>query len=234
MSRSLLISIGALGALGVTIFGCGGVGAGDGLFDSGGAGAGGTPMSTSVTTGSAPETTSTTSTTGATSSTTGTSVSSSATATSASASSSTGGVVQTLGCGNVTCPLGGENACCWSKFGMPMASGTCVDAPAASDGCKTFVAQDGLQSRIECQTSAQCAQGSTCCGHRTPFNGQNFFYDLVTCVDACPMSDVTFCDPNNPADVCPMVNTQNGPVQGVCKSSISLPPGYFVCGSPGG
>ncbi len=232
MSRLLLIPVGAAGALALSSlgFGCGGVGAGDGLFDSGSAGAGGTPTSTSVATGSASDTTSTTSATP--SSTTSTTSASVGSATTASASSSSGGVVQTLDCGGGTCPLGDENACCWSKFGMPMASGMCVKGPPDSDGCKTFVAPDGLQARLECQTSAQCDQG-TCCGHRTAFNGQNFFYDLVTCVDTCPGSDVTLCDPTNPADICPKVNTQGGPVQGVCKQSSSLPPGYFVCSAPG-
>ena len=34
------------------------------------------------------------------------------------------------------------------------------------------------------------------------------------------------------ADICPKINTQGGPVQGVCKQSTSLPPGYFVCSTP--
>jgi hypothetical protein len=238
MSRLLSISIpisiplGAAGALALTLFGCGGIGGGDALFDSGSAGAGGAPMSTSVTTGSTADTTSTTGDTSATSATSSATTSVSSSATTASASSSSGGVVETLDCGGTTCPLGNQNACCWSKFGMPMASGVCVQGPPDSDGCKTFVAQDGLQTRLECQTSAQCNQG-TCCGHRTLFNGQNFFYDLVSCADTCAASDVTLCDPTNPADVCPKVNTQGGPVQGVCKQSSSLPPGYFVCVAPG-
>jgi hypothetical protein len=238
MSRLLLIPVGAAGALSLAIlgFGCGSIDGADGLFDSGSAGAGGAPSSTVVTTGSTPETTSTTgATTGATStSTSATSSASTAASTSSASGSSTGtGVVnETLACGDTTCPLGALNACCWSKFGMPTAGGACVNAPAASDGCKTFVANDGLQSRLECQTSAQCDQG-TCCGHRTFFNQGNFFYDLVSCVDTCTTADVTLCDPTNPADVCPMVQTQNGLVQGVCKTSTSLPPGYFVCGAPG-
>ena len=239
MSRMLLISFGAASALALSVvgFGCGSIDGANGLFDSGSAGAGGAASSTVSAGGSPTATTSTTSataTTGATtSSTTTTTVSSSvstgASTSSASASSTGTGVVnETLACGDTTCPLGELNACCWSKFGMPMASGSCVNAPADSDGCKTFVANDGLQTRLECQTSAQCDQG-TCCGHRTFFNGQNFFYDLVSCVDTCTSADVTICDPTNPADVCPMISTQNGPVQGVCKQSGSLPPGYFVC-----
>jgi hypothetical protein len=233
MSRLLLIPVGAASALALSIlgFGCGGVGAGDGLFDSGSAGAGGAPMSTSVTTGSPTETTSTTGATTATTSTSATTTSVSVSA--SSASSSTGGVVEMLACGDTTCPLGEQNACCWSKFGMPMASGACVKGPIDSDGCKTYVAQDGLQSRLECQTSAQCAQGTTCCGHRTYFNQQNFFYDLVSCVDSCPSTDVKVCDPANAADVCPKVTIQGNDVQTVCKQSGSLPPGYFVCSLPG-
>jgi hypothetical protein len=235
MARLFFIPVGAAAALGLTIFGCGGISGADGLFDSGSSGAGGAPSTTSSSTGSAAVTTSTTG-TGATSSsaaTTSSSVTSGATTSSTSATSTGTGVVsETLPCGDSTCPLGQLNACCWSKFGMPMASGTCVDAPAASDGCKTFVANDGLQTRLECQTTAQCDQG-TCCGHRTFFNGQNFFYDLVSCLDTCDPSDVTLCDPTDPGDVCPMINTQNGMVQGVCKQSGSLPPGYFVCTTPG-
>lgn len=232
MSRLLFTPVGAAGALALTIFGCGSIGGADGLFDSGSAGAGGAPMSTSVTTGSAVDTSSTTGDPGVTSSgaTTSASVSS---ATTASASSSTGGPVEMLPCGDTTCPLGDLNACCWSKFGMPMASGFCVQGPVDSDGCKTYVARDGLQTRLECQTSAECKQGGTCCGHRTYFNGQNFFYDLVSCIDTCPASDVKICDPANPADLCPKVSIQGNPVQTVCKQSGSLPPGYFVCALPG-
>ena len=244
MSRLLLIPVGAAGALALTIlgfgFGCGGVGAADGLFDSGSAGAGGAPVSTSVATGSTADTTSTTGDTSAASATSSAATTSAATtsasvtssATTASASSSTGGPVETLPCGDTTCPLGDQSACCWSKFGMPMASGVCVQGPVDSDGCKTYVARDGLQTRIECQTSAECTQG-TCCGHRMYFNGQNFFYDLVSCVDTCPASDVKICDPANPSDLCPKVNIQGNPVQTVCKQSGSLPPGYFVCALPG-
>ncbi len=236
MTRSFFIPVGAAAALAltVTISGCGGLGGGDSLFDSGSSGAGGAPSSTSSTTGSPAATTSTTGATSATSSSAATSSASATSSATASSAGSTGtGVVDpTLACGDTTCPLGQLNACCWSKFAMPMASGACVNGPVDSDGCKTFIASDGLQSRLECQSSAQCDQGK-CCGHRTFFNGQNFFYDLVSCLDTCDASDVTLCDPANAADKCPMVQTQGGPVQGVCKQSGSLPPGYFVCSAPG-
>jgi hypothetical protein len=109
-----------------------------------------------------------------------------------------------------------------------------VQGTPSNDGCKTFVASDGYQTRIECQTSAQCDQG-VCCGHRiTFFQGgqQKFFYEILSCVGTCDQSDVTICDPTDPTDVCPKVNTPNGPVQTVCKTTTSLPPGYFVCGAP--
>jgi hypothetical protein len=131
MSRLLFIPVGAAGALALTIFGCGSIGGADGLFDSGSAGAGGAPVSTSVTTGSAPDTSSTTGDPGVTSSGATTSASVSSSATTASASSSSGGPVQTLPCGDTTCPLGDLNACCWSKFGMPMASGAARAAATA-------------------------------------------------------------------------------------------------------
>ena len=240
MSRLLLIPLGAAGAVALSIFGCGGIDGADELFDSGSVGAGGVTSSTATAAGPTTGTTSTTSatTTSATSSTSATtttttsSVTTGASTSSASASSTGTGVVsEVLACGDTSCPAGALNACCWSKFAMP-AAGACVNAPADNDGCKTFIANDGLQSRLECQTSAQCDQG-TCCGHRTFFNGQNFFYDLVACVDTCTIADVTLCDPADASDVCPMVQTQNGQVQGICKTSASLPPGYFVCGAPG-
>jgi hypothetical protein len=239
MSRMLLIPLGAASALVLSMFGCGGVGGADGLFDQGSVGAGGVPSTTSSVTTSTTVTTSgatTSNTTSSSSDTTSTSVTSGSSTSSASgSSSSTGGVSDMLACGNATCPLGNQNACCWSKFGMPAASGTCVQGPPESDGCKTFVAGGGLQSRLECQISAQCDQG-VCCGHRIFYsnnNQQSFFYDLVSCLDTCDPSDVTLCDPANPADICPMIATQNGPVQGVCMQSSSLPPGYFVCSAPG-
>ena len=107
-----------------------------------------------------------------------------------------------------------------------------MQGPPDTDGCKTFVAADGLQTRIECQIGAQC-NGGVCCGHRTFFNNQqNFFYDLVSCESACGQFDITLCDPTHAADVCPEINTQGGPVPGVCKQSGSLPTGYFVCSLP--
>ncbi len=236
MSRLLLIPLGAASALVLSVVGCGSIDGVDGLFDQGTTGAGGS-TTTSSTTGA----TTTTTTSSATTTTTTTSSSSSASSSSASttgsstssasgSSSSSGGVSEILACGGTTCALGDDSACCWSKFKMP-ASGACVQAPPETDGCKTFVADDGLQTRIECQIGAQC-DGGVCCGHRTFFNQQNFFYDLVSCADACGASDITLCDPTNAADVCPKINTQGGPVQGVCKQSGSLPAGYFVCSVP--
>jgi len=144
-------------------------------------------------------------------------------------------VIETLSCGAAMCPLGEESACCWSKFTTP-AAGACVKGTPDTDGCKTFVSNNGgYQTRIECQTSAQC-DGGVCCGHRITFNQQGqqkFFYEILSCVDACSQADVTICDPTNPADVCPKITVQGGgSVPGVCTTSASLPPGYFVCAAP--
>jgi hypothetical protein len=237
MSRLLLIPLGAVSALVLSVVGCGGIDGVDALFDQGSAGAGGAPTTSSTTgdttstTTSSTTTTSTTTTTSSSSSASGSSTTGSSTSSASGSSSSTGGVSEILACGGTTCALGDDSACCWSKFAMP-ASGACVQGSPDNDGCKTFVAQDGLQTRIECQIGAQC-NGGLCCAHRTFFNNQqSFFYDLVSCAGACGASDITLCDPTNAADICPKVNTQGGPVQGVCKQSGSLPTGYFVCSAP--
>jgi hypothetical protein len=237
MSRLLWIPLGAASALVLSVIGCGGIDGADGLFDQGNAGAGGAPTTSSTTGSTAPTTTSSATTTGATTTSSSSSDASSSgttgssTSSASSSSSSTGGVSDMLACGSASCALGDDSACCWSKNATP-ASGACVKGPPETDGCKTFVANDGLQTRIECQIGAQCDNGGACCGHRTFYGGQNFFYDLLSCQSACAPSDVKLCDPTNAADVCPKFNTQNGPVQGVCKQSSSLPPGYFVCTTP--
>ncbi len=239
MSRLLWIPVGAVSAFVLSLFGCGGVNGADGLFDSGSSGAGGAPGTTSATGATSAATTgaTTSSATSSASATTGASSTSasstSASSSSAASSSSTGGGIETVSCGDVTCPIGTESACCWSRFATP-SSGACVQGSPDNDGCKTFLANDGYETRIECQTSAQCDQG-VCCGQRTGFfqgGQQKFFYEILSCVDACPSKDVTICDPTNPADVCPKIATQNGPVQGVCKASTLLPSGYFACGAP--
>ena len=246
MSRLLWIPVGAVSALVLSVFGCGGISGADGLFDSGSSGAGGAPATTSATgatsvtssgaTTSSATTTSSSATTGATTGASSSSASSSsaasssaASSTSASSSSSTGGGTEAVSCGGAMCPLGAESACCWSKFATP-ASGACVQGTPDTDGCKTFTGTGNYQTRIECQTSAQCDQG-VCCGHRTNFfqgGQQKFFYDLLSCVGTCDQNDVTICDPTDVTDVCPKI----GSVQLVCKTSASLPPGYFVCGAP--
>ena len=239
MSRLLWIPLGAASALVLSVVGCGGVGGADGLFDQGNTGAGGATTTSattgsetsSATTGSTTTTTTTTTTSSSSSSASSSATGSSSAASSSSSSTGTGTVNDMLDCGAATCALGATTACCWSKFKLP-ASGACVQGPPDTDGCKTFVADDAMQARIECQVSAQC-NGGKCCGHRTFFSGQqNFFYDLVSCQTTCPQSDVRLCDPSDASDVCPMINTGGGQVQGVCKPSTSLPPGYFVCSVP--
>jgi hypothetical protein len=136
-----------------------------------------------------------------------------------------------LPCGDTTCPLGGNSACCFDKYQTnPAPYATCVDAPANSDNCKTYVANDGLETRIECSQSSQCKDGDLCCAHRQFFNNNGSFYDTVSCQSSCGWPDVQLCDLGDPAATCPVVDTQNGPVQTVCKASTLLPGGYFVCG----
>jgi hypothetical protein len=222
--------------------GCGGVDNADGLFDGAqgggnvfGTGGNATTSSSSSSSSSASSSSSTSSSSSSASSSSSTSSSSSSSSasssssTSSSSSSSSG--APTLSCGDATCPVGGDSACCWDNYetsAPPQAS--CVDAPADSDGCKTYVANDGLESRIECQLDSQCPAQEICCAHRVFFNNDNSFYDLVSCRESCEWPHVELCDPADPATVCPIVNTQNGQVQTTCKASKLLPPGYFVCG----
>ena len=104
----------------------------------------------------------------------------------------------------------------------------CVNAPAATDGCKTFAAQDGYETRIECSQPSHCGGGERCCANRQ-YTSNGSFYDTVTCAAACNWPDVILCD--GPSFPCPVVQTQNGPAQTTCKPSQLLPPGYLVCGT---
>src|SRR5262245_30606886 len=106
------------------------------------------------------------------------SASSSQEASSSSVSSSTGTMEQVVECGGVTCPVGGQNACCWDNYklnGPPQ--GECVKGPPEGDNCNTEVTDGntGLETRIECQIPAHCTMG-VCCGDRIVVNATTVYY----------------------------------------------------------
>jgi hypothetical protein len=151
------------------------------------------------------------------------------------ASSSSGAPVQTLSCGNTTCNLTAGEGCCWDNHGLLAGEkGACVSGPVENDTCNTLQVGYGPETRIDCQTSDQCASGKTCCARRNKYfanNQQYTVYDQVTCEDTCgQFGTVILCIPNVTA--CPVVQSNQGPVQTVCKASQLLPTGYYVCGNP--
>jgi hypothetical protein len=127
--------------------------------------------------------------------------------------------------GGEQCPLAGDGACCWSE---EQDSGFCVTGPEDMDNCDQ--SQQGGNTRIECQTDAECGAGLRCCGDRAQGNFGPYYYQ-VTCLADC--DDVTLCATQGAgATECPMVNCQGQQVQGQCNPSQLLPPGYLVCGCP--
>lgn len=129
-------------------------------------------------------------------------------------------------CGNTTCSIENQSACCWTD---DTAIGVCVQGPPDADNCDQS-AQGAQSTRIECQVAAQCGAGMICCGDRT--NSPNgTFYHQVTCQAAC--QDITMCKTLGATDAeCPTQQTGQGPIQLVCKQSGLLPTGYYVCGFP--
>jgi hypothetical protein len=106
-----------------------------------------------------------------------------------------------------------------------------VNATPANDNCKTYDNGPnfgGWQTRIECQTSAECGVGQSCCATRIQIGLNKFYYSDVKCQNDCAWPDVKLCDPNNPSSMCPVV----GQVQTTCQPSTLLPPGYSVCSPP--
>lgn len=152
-----------------------------------------------------------------------------------------GGTPPALDCGNTTCVAQADGACCWDNYliyGQPQ--GECVTGAVASDGCETShpseTGEPGVESRIECQTSAHCAMGEVCCGTlRQASSGGQFFnyYEQVTCETTCEYPSIKLCDTLQDSTSCPMLPTQGGgSVQGVCQASQLLPSDYLVCGYP--
>ncbi|MCB9584612.1 MAG: hypothetical protein H6718_04410 [Polyangiaceae bacterium] len=142
-----------------------------------------------------------------------------------------GGGPVTVDCLSATCTLDGNptTACCFQKAtDGQSAKSACVSGPPENDGCIT--SDTGQQTRIECQTNADCP-GQVCCGYRREVNQTAFYTDLA-CADSCQNygPEIPICDPAHGNSECPMLNTQNGPVQLNCVQSQLLPSGYFVCG----
>ncbi len=140
----------------------------------------------------------------------------------------------TLPCGNTTCSLDAAEGCCWDNYGLlSNDKGSCVTGPVNNDNCNTLQVGYGPETRIDCQSSAQCSAGAVCCGRRVKYyaNQKKYdVYDQVTCESTCSANNVTLCIPN--VTVCPLIVSQNGNVQTICKPSQLLPSGYFVCGNP--
>jgi len=248
MKQAYWISLSAAFGLFVTAVGCG-IGGADSLFDS----SGGTPGGTSS---GGEGGASTSSGEGGSSSQSGTGASSSSSSSNgaggmggvggaggggpaSSSSSSTGvggsGPTNVIPCGdNLSCPYGGDNACCWNNYqtGSPPYN-TCVNASPSNDDCNTGTFGDSpRETRIECADNAQCGAGNVCCAHRAQ-STQNAYYDQVTCESSCSFYNGhrTLCDLSAP-NTCPTVNTQQGPLQLVCKQSTLLPTGYGICTNP--
>lgn len=223
----------------LTVLGCGTEG---GIFSEGeaGAGAGGTSTGnggddpSTSSTGGAPSTSSTGGDPNTSSSTGGAPNTSSSTggdggAPSTSSTGTGGDMLPPVDCGNELCKIDGDSACCWDNYqfyGQPQ--GECVMGTVETDGCQTSAMGEpqaaGAETRIECQGPVHCAASETCCGElRSAFaQGQQiFFYESVTCQQACAGNqEVPLCDPTA-ATPCPL--------GGNCQQSSLLPTGYFVC-----
>jgi hypothetical protein len=134
-----------------------------------------------------------------------------------------------LACGDTSCPVGGQNACCFDNYKVnPAPQAECVSGPVENDNC--FTGQGQFETRIECQLPEHCPAGTVCCGDLNSTQNGNW-YSIVRCVAQCPYpGEITLCDPASPQ--CPVVMTQNGQVQTVCQQSSILPDGYSVCRVP--
>jgi hypothetical protein len=141
-------------------------------------------------------------------------------ATSSSSSSATGTVSDMLACDGTSCPIGGNNACCWDEYqGHSAPWGECIDEAPGGTGCRTAAnANNGLETRIECQYPSQCP-GEVCCAQLNTSVGGQPFYPVVSCQATCGGVNATLCDPIAPA--C-------GAGEDCIQSSL-LPPGYTVC-----
>ncbi len=151
---------------------------------------------------------------------------------SSAVTTSTGsGMMMTLDCGgNLTCPSGGVDACCWDNFDGNNGAGKCVSGPPENDGCNTSF--NGRQTRIECQRTSDCGTNELCCAHRVQTQ-QGTFYEELTCETSCNFPDIQVCESLQDSMNCPLLPIGGGQtVQGECQQSELLPPGYVICGYP--
>ena len=135
-----------------------------------------------------------------------------------------------VACGNVECPVDGQNACCWDEYEFSdPPQGECVSGPDNNDNCNTEAGQSGFESRIECQLPEHCPAGTVCCGDLTQTQNGNW-YPLLRCAATCtyPQQRVV-CDPQAPDTDCPIIQTGGGQVQSTCQPSTILPDGYNIC-----
>lgn len=135
-----------------------------------------------------------------------------------------------IDCNGISCPADATNACCWHNQGD---TSECVQGPADADNCNTSAQQGGYATRIECQIPEHCPAGTVCCGNRVQ-GQQGTFYESLTCQETCPSPDIVICgNQGEEGPVCPYVVPMNSPpYQSVCKTSMLLPVGFFVCGQP--
>ncbi len=113
------------------------------------------------------------------------------------ASSSSGGPLPMVACGDTTCAIGTDQACCYDNYELNAPpQGECVSGPVENDNCQTGATN--RESRIECQLPEHCPSGTVCCGDlNTSQNGN--WYSIVRCVAQCPYpGEITLCDPQNP------------------------------------
>jgi len=142
------------------------------------------------------------------------------------------GMAGMLACGNTSCQVGGDNACCWdSKEWYDPPQAECVSGPIDADSCRTAHTNAGTETRIECQLPSHCSNGEICCGWRISTEQYGTWYAETACKQECDWPDIELCDDNYD---CPTVNTNQGQVKLVCKASTLLPAGYLVCGLPQG
>lgn len=210
--------------------------AGESLFSSGAVGAGGAGGASSSSAGIDSAVTSSSAGETATDASAGNGATTTASSSSsvATASSSSGGPQKLLPCDAVTCDGSTGEACCWDRYGVyGEPRGACVSGPAATDNCVTMGDGYGPETRIECATPDQCGAGQVCCAQRDLYqqgNQSGYVYSRVSCEAACQYPGFLICTPG--VTQCPVLNTNQGPVQLVCKSSALLPPNYTVCGFP--
>lgn len=113
-----------------------------------------------------------------------------------------------------------------------------------NDGCTTgYDDAQGYETRIECQTEAQCGNDEVCCARLaySPSLNNNVYVELHCagyddCVDpgGGEFRGLIVCDDLGSTDGCPIIENPQGPgqIQSVCKDSQLLPDGYAICGTP--